>query len=295
LNKANNELLKWRIIPAASYPFFLLTLDSSFQLWGAFLAVIVGFALTSISSLKINQKIIEPPSVIKPPPVKTDLTTNKKNEQLAGTERIRTELFVPILILFGSILLYQALSVFTGLGVDLECNTENVEYFHCFAKILDFGELLQSNGAILLMSFFAIGVLYYHGCMIVLRGTPIEAIGGKNRYPIAEYAVILVEAIILFFAATSIGSLVQFTTWIILLIVIDLIWIFCNLKETLDLAFHWIYFDFTVLFFLIVLASTSQQDISAHLSILTIFVARTILDYKIGWKKFWSKYTGGLL
>jgi hypothetical protein len=260
-----------------------------------FAIVILGFVLTSFSSFKINQKTnLERTDANDPSFVKPEFAITKNDKPIGG-EKIRVEVFVPILILFGSILLYQALSVFTGLGIDSDCGSEHIVYFRCFTNILDLWDLLLSNGTILLAGFFAIGILYYHGCMIVLRGSPVETIGGKNRYPIAEYTIILVEAILLFFAATSIGSLSQFTTWIILLMIVDLIWIFCNFKETMELAPHWIYFDFTVLLFLIVLASTAQQDVTAHLFVLAGFVIRTMLDYRLGWKKFWSKYTGGLL
>ena len=325
LSKTTDEkkLLRLKIIPLCTYPLFLLLLipklSPELTLWVGFLIVIIGFALTSISSVKINRIIESKPEVSKTENTKSNKqnaesdnelqsihkilksiqdnlakNTESNNNKPTGVDKIRTELFVPILILFGSILIYQVLSTFIGLGPD-ECDSGHVEYFKCFREVSDLSTILLSNGTVLLISFFAIGILYYHGCMIVLRGAPVESVGGKNRYAIAEYAIILIEAIILFFAATSIGSLDKFAVCIVLLIVVDLIWIFCNFRETLKLAFHWIYFDFTMLFFLITLIATPQHVTYAYFFVLAVFVTRTILDYKLGWKKFWSKYGGGLL
>ena len=78
---------------------------------------------------------------------------------------------------------------------------------------------------------------------------------------------------------------------------IDIVWVLFNFKETMNEIFHWIHFDLLVLFFLITLSlavtmgnhAVSRYD---HLFVLIVLVSRTILDYNLGWKNFWSKYKG---
>lgn len=203
-------------------------------------------------------------------------------------------------IVLGSLLVFQALFIFTDLNVEnnpISCTIVFDEKV-CFGNansIENLAKLFLNNSTIVLTSFFAVGVLYYHGCIIVLKSNASAIFDGSGKRTFVEDFIILLKVIILFFAASSIGSLQQFVLWILVLMVLDLGWIFSNLKETIQLTFHWIHFDFLILFFLITLSTSLMSDNSyrnEHLFVLIVLLTRTILDYKLGWANFWSKYKG---
>lgn len=299
-NPAQNEKVfsKWAIIPFFTYSLFLLIIiwpNNRVEI--GFLATLVGFIITCVCwHFKEKNTVTN----INKSTVRIDAIQNQKIHKQTGFQKFRKEVFLPILLFLGSILVFQALYVFTALSVDtnpISCTTVFDEKV-CFGNansVENLAKLFLNNSTIVLTSFFAVGVLYYHGCIIVLKSNASAIFDGSGKRTFIEDFIILLEVIILFFAASSIGSLPQFVLWILVLMVLDLGWVFSNLKETMQLTFHWIHFDFLILFFLITLSTSLTSDDSyrnEHLFVLIVLVARTILDYKLGWTNFWSKYKG---
>lgn len=159
-------------------------------------------------------------------------------------------------------------------------------------------KFLISEQVILISSFFAIGILFYHGGILVLSSelAPLIEEGNKMAAFVSSL-IIFFEGIVLFMAAKSTHDIAQFSLWIFVLLAFDIIWLLINIYTRIDVTFQWLHLNTIMLLFLwFGLLSPYKQDSSIALAgidfsywaLLIVFLLRSAIDYKIGWK-YWTK------
>lgn len=179
------------------------------------------------------------------------------------------------------------LTTFHSPFTEIEKNFANTD------SIQDLFYLLISQEFFLLASFFVIGTLFYH-CGLVFFTEEASHMLHKHRSAVRvaiSSLLLFVCGIMLYFAAGVVNSLLQFSVWIWVLLIIDLVWIFFNSNTDLRGYMHWIHFDLIIfIFLLVILIGSPSQDYTNyylyHFLILAVFLYRTVLDYKLSWKFF---------
>jgi len=163
---------------------------------------------------------------------------------------------------------------------------------------------------ILFLCFFPLGILFYHQGTILLSAKAAEQMTlGSNVLVFVNFIFILLQAIVVYFLASSIGDVNSFLSLLILLVTIDAIWVALftanDMKDDVRDApvfIEWIIFDLIIgLFawiFMIHYASVPpilEEDgwganLPIFLMLLAVLSTRAIVDYSYGWKNFWSKF-----
>jgi len=133
---------------------------------------------------------------------------------------------------------------------------------------------------------------------------------GSNALVFVNFLFILLQAIVVYFLASSIGDANSFLTLLIMLVTIDAIWVtIFTINDMRDdvrdapVFIEWIIFDIIIgLFawiFMLNYASTPPILEDEWWGINWIFVmllavlsTRAVVDYSYGWKNFWSKFAG---
>jgi len=164
---------------------------------------------------------------------------------------------------------------------------------------------------ILFLCFFPLGILFYHQGTILLSAKAAEQMTlGSEFLVFVNFLFILLQAIIVYFLAASIGDVNSFLSFLILLVTIDAIWVtiftFNDMRDEVRDApvfIEWVIFDIIIamfaLVFMINYASvppileegggwTKNWPIFAML--LIVLTTRAAVDYSYGWKNFWSKF-----
>jgi hypothetical protein len=202
-------------------------------------------------------------------------------------------------VLFG---LVAALAITNALDIFMDENTifnlpidlrGEEKKFEITDSLYEIGLLVISQEFILLASFFVIGAFFYH-CGLAFFSDQAADMLNENRphHEIILSGILLfTDGIFLYFAANSIGSILQFSLWIFFLMIVDIAWVFLNsiyLKK--DYA-HWIHFDLIMLIFLLtIILSFGSAQITPmyhhYLMVFSVIVCRIIVDYKLSWKFF---------
>lgn len=182
----------------------------------------------------------------------------------------------------------------------------------CFHSDFDF---LKSNIAeyqymiILLLCFFPLGILFYHQGIIFLSAKAAEELTLGNKPLIfVNFIVILLQAIIVYFLASSIGDVNSFLSLVMVLVFVDAIWVtvftWNDMRDEVRDApvyLEWILFDIIIGMFAWIFsiyytaipdtyAEDSLQTLPIFLTLLIAFTTRAAVDYSYGWKNFWSKF-----
>lgn len=215
--------------------------------------------------------------------VEEDVPKEKGDKTSSGQLLI----FAAVYAIIGGLAITQALLVFSNPD-----QNQQIIYAHNFGGFID---LISSKPAFLIASFFSIAILFIH-CGIVFLSTDARKIisaGNKAGFFISSLLVFL-EGVVVFYASNTIDNILNFSFWIFLLMLIDIIWVFINIAKSIDVVFQWLHLDSIMLFFLlailIVYQSVPQIMIEVYAYVLIIFLARTIADYKMGWKSVWGKF-----
>jgi hypothetical protein len=158
----------------------------------------------------------------------------------------------------------------------------------------DWLTFLSSQQVVLIASFFAIGILFYHCCILVLSNeiaTLIEE--GSKITAFVSSLIIFLQGIALFAAASSTDNLVRFSLWFVVLLLLDIVWLIINLRTRIDTTFQWLHMDLIVFLFLIIVLVSSQQNTIVsnmasfnHWTVLFVFLMRATIDYNLTWKYF---------
>lgn len=161
----------------------------------------------------------------------------------------------------------------------------------------------------LLLCFFPLGILFYHQGVIFLSANAAEELTLGNKPLIfVNFIFILLQAIVVYFLASSIGDVNAFLSLVMVLVFFDAIWVLVftwnDMRDSVRDApvyLEWIIFDIIIGLFVWVFAmnyaSTGDtyaegwsQNFLIFFLLLVAFTTRSIVDYTYGWKNFWSKF-----
>jgi len=222
-------------------------------------------------------------------------------------------------VVFGLIIavaLTNSLDILIGaLQTSLDCDVLNLDVeFDCFHPDFYFvWENIEEYQSLLILffCFFPLGILFYHQGTILLSDKAAEQMTlGSNVLVFVNFLFILVQAIIVYFLAASIGDVDSFLSFLILLVTVDAIWVllftFNDMRDDVHDApvfIEWVIFDIVIgLFaaiFLIHYASVPpileggwEQNLIIFVMLLVVLTTRAVVDYSYGWKNFWSKFAG---
>jgi len=192
---------------------------------------------------------------------------------------------------------------------------ENCDPDNCWHTDWDF---LKSNYIqytyliILLLCFFPLGILFYHQGVIFLSTKASEELTLGNKPLIfMNFIVILIQAIVVYFLAASIGDVNAFLSLVMLLVFIDAVWVLIfTINDMRDevrdspVYLEWIIFDIIIGMFAyafsiyytaapeigMIADDAWMSNIGFFVLLLIAFSTRAIVDYTYGWKNFWSKF-----
>jgi hypothetical protein len=245
------------------FPFFLLLLAFDNPRWlqiAAALLSIIGFILTFflLSVKNQNDKAVK--------------------QRKKGTPRI-TFFFGLLYIVVAGLAITEGLSQFIDSSLDkiLLVQLSNIEVFNSLA---------------LLVSFFAVAVLFFHGGITFLATPAANTLTKESGVAILGiFIVLFTEAIIIFFMGSNVNSTSDVLKLLAALMIIDISFNLIYTRAFPRLVFfQWFYLDlFTVIFVIVCLDSGVDSLITPAL-LLLITVFRTVIDYKTLWKHFYGKY-----
>jgi hypothetical protein len=145
--------------------------------------------------------------------------------------------------------------------------------------------------SLLVVSFFLFAIPFYHGATLVLATTMRSSSHEPVSGPMLDFFLLFLEAGILYAMALSVGLLNIFLSWIIALLVVDIVWASLarrrdSTSETLKRTLRWwIILDVPAAAFLLVLRLFQPLlalDEASRIEVLFVFtLVRTALDYGI--------------
>jgi len=181
-------------------------------------------------------------------------------------------------------------------NLNLPFNITNVN-FTTIDSLYEVNYLIISQEFILLISFFVVGTFFYHCGLAFFSDQASDMM--NRRVPRPTYEVVLsgvilfTEGIFLYFAAGSIGSVLQFSLWIFFLMVVDVTWVLLNSIYLKRGYAQWIHFDIIMIIFFVVFLSYGDTELVQYYHYLIVFgviLCRIILDYKLSWQ-FFTKFS----
>lgn len=310
------QISKWDKIPFISYlGFICVILAIEYSTVIAFIAVIAGLVLTfackSLEDIeKQNKKKWKEKDLEKQREAMSKQIEETRNRERREPETnyedrrqrskgIQFRIFAAVFGIIAAFAITETLYTFPS---GIECTDENGNVIkQCFdntEKLQDLPKLLLSEQVLVVGSFFAIGILFYQ-CGIMVLSTDVALLieEGNRKSAFVSSIIIFLEGIVLFIAATSTDSLLRFSLWIFVLLALDIVWVLINLYARIDILFQWLHLDsLMMLFLLVVLLSPVNLGSSIKLAgigfnywaVIMVFVLRSVLDYKMGWK-YWTK------
>lgn len=229
---------------------------------------------------KLNEKIIEVQKNIADEfNIGEESKDKKRSDQLL--------IFSALFAIIGGLAITSALETFA----DPTQNTY-IQYAH---NIYGFTDLITSKPAFVIASFFPIAILFIHCGVIFLSTNAVNAISqGKRAGYFFSALLIFLSGVILYYASSQINDILNFSFWIFLLMLFDIVWVVYNWKSKIDYQPQWLHFDLSMLFFtlsiLLLFHSLTQIETEVYLYMLIVFVGRTFADYIAGWRNVWSKF-----
>lgn len=285
-----NLVTKWDKIPFFTYPLFLLVLIPNFSVEMGLFAAIAGITVTSICKLREDKVVKKKIARVR---------TDEEKQKIASIKR-QYAILATLYGLIAALALTTSLDSFATLFTDEGCIDPQTETeIICFDKTETLEQLpflLASNPMLLLVSFFAVGILYYHCGIAFFATEAADLVADKKKMGVLISSFLLfLEGLILYFAAYSIDSVLQFSLWIAVLMAVDITWVLINIRKKIDVLFQWIHFGSIVLLFLVIFllsASIGNHQVNEfdYVAVLIVLLLRTVMDYKVGWN-FWSKIT----
>ncbi len=156
----------------------------------------------------------------------------------------------------------------------------------------------ELRGSLLLIGFFAIAILYYHGGIIFLSSSGAQTLtDGKPGRVFVDFTILFAEIIIVYLLAGKVLDVVTFLELISILMIIDITWVtyFYFTTDDKEIFFNWIHFDLLTLLFMLVLITTDLDRVLPlnkslpYVLLAIVLSTRTILDYVCHWKFFSHK------
>lgn len=223
------------------------------------------------------------------------------------SQNMHYRIFAAVFGLIAAFAMTNSLETFNN--EELKCFGINDSKITCNTYPETFNDLpnfFASPQVILVASFFSIGILMYHCGIMFLSTDAVKLVySGKPVITFFSSLIIFLEGIVLFIAALKVTSIMSFTFWMFLLMILDIGWVLLNIVKKLDPLFQWLHLDSVMAIFLIIIIQSSISTTDSfeiadnslafagvafeYWAILGIFVLRTILDYNMGWE-YWSKF-----
>ncbi|MBM3910126.1 MAG: hypothetical protein FJ356_00580 [Thaumarchaeota archaeon] len=240
-----SPVTKWDKIPFFTYPLFLLVLIPNFSVEMGLFAAIVGITVTSVCKLREDKVVKKKIARVR---------TDEEKQKIASIKR-QYAILATLYGLIAALALTTSLDSFATLFTDEGCIDPQTETeIICFDKTETLEQLpflLASNPMLLLVSFFAVGILYYHCGIAFFATEAADLVADKKKMGVLISSFLLfLEGLILYFAAYSIDSVLQFSLWIAVLMAVDITWVLINIRKKIDVLFQWIHFGSIVLLFL---------------------------------------------
>ncbi len=232
-----------------------------------------------------------------------DKGTSVTLKQVVSTQAINapnaSNIHAPFVIfsaVFGIIAAFAITEILSAVIANDAAITPNFSDTHSLGDLVKF---LWHEQVILVISFFPIGILFYH-CGIVFLSTEaaeLIAISRKKTTVFFSSLILFLEGIVLLLVSHSSSSLSQFSLWIFILMALDISWVLFNLRAGFAPLFQWLHFDGAMLFFALTIIllpeykmdNTGSQIANVIWYVLIVFTVRTFYDYHSGWK-FWTKF-----
>ncbi|MGI0011235.1 MAG: hypothetical protein ACREAE_07530, partial [Nitrosopumilaceae archaeon] len=244
---------------------------------------------------KIRQKLLEKRSNLNNDETKKYskiskelLDLEKEFEEVPRVSRHQFLIFAALYATIGALAITESVYVFSS--------DKNLDFINAYTWG-GFIALLLSNYAFVIASYFTVAILFIHCGIVFFSSEAANLIGAGNKAGVfASSLLLFFEVITLFYAATTIDSILNFSFWIIVLMAIDILWVFVNIAKKIDALFQWLHLDSIMLMFLLSIlfiygnGDDSSVPKEVYGFVLLIFLARTIADYKMGWKKVWGKF-----
>jgi|GEM_PF-6616272 hypothetical protein len=150
----------------------------------------------------------------------------------------------------------------------------------------------EAERLLLLISFIATAIPFYHGALTYLHRTSINA----NRSTMVDFLALMFEALVILLLSTSSASPIPFVNWFSTLLGIDILWLLFALKgkRSDPPPGVWLYLNVIVFLFLLVgvylnVVSDSLIFLSS-LAIVAIF--RSVVDYALAWSHYFPPIRG---
>jgi hypothetical protein len=216
-----------------------------------------------------------------------DEEKKKYRERAKENKRSNLLVFAGLYAIIGGLAITSAIEVF----IDSEYNP-NIIYAHEFEG---FVELATSKPALLVASFFPIAIIFIHCGVIFLSTDATDILSqGKRSTVFISSLLIFLQGVILFYAGSSVDNILNFTLWILLLAITDIVFMLINLYKGLEDGPQWIHLDMIMVAFLLsvmmLFSSPAQTSLEVYVYVMVTSVFITILDYMMSWKSFWGVY-----
>ena len=212
--------------------------------------------------------------------------------------KVSTKIFSVLYGLVAALAITNALDFFVYPTTDLRLPSgiTNVN-FTTIDSLYEVNHLIISQEFIVLISFFVVGTFFYHCGLAFFSDQAAKMLNKKEKRRTAEAVlsgvILFTEGIFLYFAAGSIGSVLQFSLWIFFLMVVDVAWVLLNSDYLKRGYAQWIHFDIIMIIFFVAFLSYGDTELVQYYHYLIVFgviLFRIILDYKLSWQ-FFTKFS----
>lgn len=155
---------------------------------------------------------------------------------------------------------------------------------------------LNWNYLALFGAFFVTIVPFYHGASVYLLRTYKRGNPSSNRAaPLVDFFALTIEGVFFYAMATSIKSLSSFTSWFVLLLLLDIVWVgftYSKSTEKTEAPKWWAILNTgTVLLLIVVYDMDTNAWPQIFPLVFAAAVIRTFLDYALNYDYYFPKVT----
>jgi len=274
-----SKFLNW--VPIYILPFFVLLLyipiDGLHKLWISSGLVFLGFALTFVPRIYKKAKSIDEKDS------KVDTSSVQHGKEYLSTEIILGTMYAIV----AGFAITEALEEYNdSLSEIMKPLISSETVFIPISTLLPaFSK--NTNVIFLLAGFFALAIPFYHGGTLTLLKS------GNDKHKILIFIMMFFIGIVLYFIGTNVANIYIFSTLTAALMIIDPVWCFYMRYGVNDKRFliEWIQLNaitagFFLLFLLLHINLSPQDNVYFSLTIFIVLALRTILDYYFGWELY---------
>lgn len=160
-------------------------------------------------------------------------------------------------------------------------------------------DIVTLEMCIRLITFFAVSIPFFHASLSILKNKP--NLSNRSLLIFLLFLILFVNAIVIYLQAENLLKFNLFVTFIIILMLINGSWLliqnylFRKLgipnKDPDDLSHEeWLEMHFitSAYLFFVFLPHTVGLDMISEVVLFCVLVARTVFDYRLGWKSVYS-------